>query len=196
MIDICIRNLEEVWFGVACDEKEIFATTFTSSEKRALKDLLGNIPFGVHFQRPEKISAFAQRAIVALKDIYNGKDVSENFSLATKHLSNYMRKVIKVTRLIPLGYVTSYGEIAKVAGGSPRAVGRIMASHPFAPIVPCHRVVASDFTLGGYGGGLDMKLAFLSREKRGYASKQEILVNSKKLELFPVEFVLRKTGKE
>lgn len=196
MIGIYIKNLEYVWFGVACNENEIYATAFASSEERALKDLLDSIPFNVPFQCLEKVPTFAEHVMAVLKDIYDGKGVSENFSLATAHLSNYMRRVIEVARLIPLGYVASYGAIAKVAGGSPRAVGRVMASHPFAPIVPCHRVVSSDLTLGGYSGGLDVKLAFLNREKRGHASKREISVNGKKLELFPVEFVLRKAGKE
>jgi O-6-methylguanine DNA methyltransferase len=196
MIDIYIKNLEGIWFGVACENNEIFATTFTSTEKRAVQDLLNNIPFGVHFQRPEKLSPFAEQVITTLKNIYDGKDTPEKFSLATTHVSNYTTKIIEVARSIPVGYVTSYGAIAKVAGGSPRAVGHVMASHPFAPIVPCHRVISSDFTLGGYGGGLPMKRAFLSREKRGYATKKEISVNGKKLKLFPVEFVLRKSGKE
>jgi hypothetical protein len=67
-----------------------------------------------------------------------------------------------------------------------------MAANPFAPVVPCHRVVRSDFTLGGYGGGLDVKLAILTREKRGYKVEQKIPVDGKKLRVFPVEFVLRK----
>jgi len=113
-----------------------------------------------------------------------------------KHLSDLNRKVLDVTAMIPVGYVSSYGMIAKVAGTAPRAVGRMMARNPFAPIVPCHRVVGSDFSLVGYGGGLDLKLAFLKREKRDYASKREIPMNGKKLMVFPVEFVLKKTEKK
>jgi len=131
-----------------------------------------------------------------LKSIYDGKGVTRSFSLAIEHLSNYARKVIEIVSLIPLGYVASYGSVARAAGGSPRAVGRIMALNPFAPIVPCHRVVSSDFTLGGYGGGIKVKLDFLKREKRGYTAKREIPVNGKKLQVFPPEFVLRKVGKE
>jgi hypothetical protein len=67
-----------------------------------------------------------------------------------------------------------------------------MAANPFAPIIPCHRVVSSDFTLGGYGGGLNVKLEFLVREKRGYTSPREIPVGDKKLQVFPIELVLRK----
>jgi hypothetical protein len=67
-----------------------------------------------------------------------------------------------------------------------------MASNPFAPIVPCHRVVRSDFTLGGFGGGLDLKAEMLTREKRGMNSPREIPVANKKLRVFPVEFALDK----
>jgi methylated-DNA-[protein]-cysteine S-methyltransferase len=196
MINLYIKNMENVWFGVAFDGEEIFATTFADSEKKALQSLLGSIPFNVPFQQLEKSSDFAEHVVTALKDIYYGKDVPTNFSLATKHLPNYTRRVIEVTLLIPTGYVTSYGAIAKAVGGSPRAVGNVMAMNPFAPLVPCHRVVRSDFTLGGYGGGLNVKLQLLRREKRGYTSKREISLNDGKLLSFPVEFVLDKVKKE
>jgi O-6-methylguanine DNA methyltransferase len=196
MISLYTKNIEEVWFGVACDKEEVFATTFAFSEKRALQGLLESIPFDVPFQHLEKPSVFAEHALGLLRNIHDGKDVSHSFSLATEHLSNYARKVIEIVSLIPLGYVASYGSVAKVAGGSPRAVGRIMALNPFAPIVPCHRVVGSDFSLCGYGGGLKVKLDFLKREKRGYAVEREIPVNGKKLQVFPAEFVLRKVEKE
>jgi O-6-methylguanine DNA methyltransferase len=192
MIELYVKELEGVWYGVACEEEKIFATSFTSSEEKALRDLLQSIPFDAPFERSEKISAFAERAIIALKNIYDGKNTSEDFSLATNHLPEYTKRVLEVTRLIPVGYVSSYGAVAKNAGGSPRAVGHVMASNPFAPIVPCQRVVGSDFTLVGYGGGLEAKLAFLKREKRGYPSEKEISVNGKKLKMWPVEFVLRK----
>jgi len=196
MLSLYIKDVDGVWFGIAYDGEKVFATTFAFSKKRALHGLLGSIPFNVPFQQLEAASAFAERAIALLKDVYDGKDVSDDVSLATEHLSNYTRKVIDVASLIPVGYVASYGSVAKAAGGSPRAVGRVMASNPFAPVVPCHRVVSSDFTLGGYGGGLDMKFEILKRERRGYTSKREISVNGEKLELFPVEFVLKRLEKD
>jgi O-6-methylguanine DNA methyltransferase len=99
--------------------------------------------------------------------------------------------VLKVTSAISVGYVSSYGAIAKAVGGSPRAVGNVMAANPFVPIVPCHRVVKSDFSLGGYSGGLETKLEFLKREKKGYTSQKKITTNNGCLEVFPVEFVLK-----
>ena len=195
MIGVYAKNRGGVWFGVACDEQRIFGTSFAASEQGAVRSLLEGMPFGVPFQTFSKPSAFAESILANVKNVYDGKDVSQAFPLSTEHLSAYTRRVLEATSLIPVGYVASYGSVAKAAGGSPRAVGNVMAANPFAPIVPCHRVVSSDFSLGGYGGGLDVKHAFLVREKRGYKSQREIPVGSKKLMVFPVEFVLKKLKK-
>jgi methylated-DNA-[protein]-cysteine S-methyltransferase len=196
MIDVYTKNIGGVWFGTGCSEHWVSSTAFANSQEEALRKVLRGIPFTVPFQVHPEPSAFAETVLNALKNTYDGKDPPQNLPLATEHLSAYTQKILAATSLIPIGYVTSYGAIAKAAGGSPRAVGKVMASNPFAPIVPCHRVVSSDFTLGGYGGGLTTKLKFLIREKRGYTSPQEIAVGNRKLQIFPVERVLRKLGKE
>ncbi|MEM2910991.1 MAG: methylated-DNA--[protein]-cysteine S-methyltransferase [Candidatus Bathyarchaeia archaeon] len=192
MINLYIKNVEGVWFGAACDNKKIFATAFASSQNRVIQSLLRNIPFNVPFQNLEEPSGLAEKAIATLKDIYQGKDVSCEFSLAMEHLSSYAQKVLKTVILIPVGYVTSYGSVARAVGGSPRAVGRVMASNPFPLVVPCHRVVASNLSLGGYGGGLQVKLEILRRERRSYIAKREISVDGEKLQIFPVELLLNK----
>lgn len=199
MISLFMENVEGVWFGIACDREKIFATTFASDEKRVLQGLLKSIPFNVPFQYSEKTSVFAKRVIGLMKNIYDGKGDSDNFSLVTENLSDYARRVIEVVSLIPVGFVASYGSVARAAGGSPRAVGRVMASNPFPLVVPCHRVVCSDFTLGGYGGGYDnvpVKLGILKRESRGYASEREVSVGGGKLLVFPAERVLKRVGEE
>jgi methylated-DNA-[protein]-cysteine S-methyltransferase len=196
MIDVYTKNIDGVWFGVACDTHSVFSTAFANSQQEALTKLLRGIPFNVPFQSHPEPSAFAETVLTTLKQIYDGNNISQTVPLATEHLPAYTQRILEVASLIPTGYVTSYGAIAKAAGGSPRSVGRVMASNPFAPIVPCHRVVSSDFTLGGYGGGLAAKLEFLIREKRGYASTREIEVGNKKLRVFPVERVLKKLEKK
>jgi O-6-methylguanine DNA methyltransferase len=195
MIGLYAKGVDGIWFGVACDEQRVFGTSFAISEQEALRSLLCDVPFNVPFQVFSKPSAFAENVLALVKNVYDGKDASQSFPLATEHLPAYTRRVLEVTPLIQVGYVASYGSVAKAAGGSPRVVGNVMAKNPFAPIVPCHRVVCSDFTLGGYGGGLDVKLEFLIREKRGYKSPREISVGDRKLQVFPVEFVLKKLGK-
>ena len=143
------------------------------------------------FQAFHEPAPSANKVLTTLKRVYDGKKVNENLSLATAHLPTYTKKVLKTTEAIPLGYVTSYGAIAKAVGGGPRAVGNIMASNPFAPIVPCHRVIRSDFTLGGYGFGLKNKIQLLSRERQGFSSSKIIEVNDEHLMVFPVEYVLK-----
>jgi methylated-DNA-[protein]-cysteine S-methyltransferase len=191
MVDIYVEKIGEMWFGVAFEKEIIYTTAFGSTEKSVLRGLSEGVHHDVSIQN-RRTTDFAKNVIKTLKDIYDGKEVPSEFAFTQKHLSTYAMKVIETVCKVPVGYVTSYGEVAKAVGGGPRAVGQIMARNPFAPICPCHRVVRSDFTLGGYGGGLNVKLAFLKREKRGYSSKKEIVVNSKKLQVFPVEFAIRK----
>ena len=67
---------------------------------------------------------------------------------------------------IPFGETRSYGEIARAIGRpkAARAVGMANHSNPIAIIVPCHRVIAGDGSLGGYAGGLGMKSLLLQLE--------------------------------
>jgi O-6-methylguanine DNA methyltransferase len=84
------------------------------------------------------------------------------------------RDVLGAVRAIPRGQVRSYGEIARAIGrpGAARAVGGAVGRNPVAMLVPCHRVVAGDGTLGGYGGGwwgdhernLELKATLLAGE--------------------------------
>ncbi len=195
-VEIFTKNVNGVWYGVACDEREVFATTFTRSEKQARESLLASVPPDMEIQATSTPSAFAENAISSVKNVYEGKGEIGNIPLATSLLTPFMKNVLEVTRLIPVGYVTSYGALSEAAGGSPRAVGGAMAANPFAPIVPCHRVVKSDLTLGGYGGGLDLKTEILKREKRGNTLSKEIPIGGKKLRIFPVEFSLEKVQRE
>ena len=78
----------------------------------------------------------------------------------------FRRAVLEQTMRIPIGETRSYGEIAELAGKprAARAVGRVMATNPLPFVVPCHRVVGSDGSLHGYGGGLDLKERLLRVE--------------------------------
>jgi methylated-DNA-[protein]-cysteine S-methyltransferase len=69
-------------------------------------------------------------------------------------------------RAIPYGETTSYGEIARSVGrpNAVRAVGQANGRNPIAIIVPCHRVIGSDNSLTGYGGGMDRKRYLLGLE--------------------------------
>ncbi len=79
----------------------------------------------------------------------------------------FQRGVWQAARQIPYGETRSYGWIARQMGkpGAARAVGQALGKNPFPVIVPCHRVVAGDGTLGGFTGGLEMKKLLLKLEK-------------------------------
>lgn len=80
----------------------------------------------------------------------------------------FKEKVYSLAKTIPKGKVVTYGQMAKMAGspGAARAVGMCMKTNPFAPVVPCHRVVASDGKLTGFSmeGGVVTKKKMLMEE--------------------------------
>ena len=78
----------------------------------------------------------------------------------------FERRVWELLREIPYGETTTYGEIARQIGkpSAARAVGLANGRNPIAVIVPCHRVIGSDGSLTGYGGGLERKRMLLDLE--------------------------------
>ncbi len=96
-----------------------------------------------------------------------GDDVRLPLDLAGMDLcSEFQQQVLGAVHAIPRGSVSTYRRIAAQLGHpqTARAVGTALAANPFPILVPCHRVIRSDGTLGGYGGGLPMKRALLESE--------------------------------
>tara|TARA_B100000029_G_scaffold109155_1_gene100624 strand:+ start:568 stop:867 length:300 start_codon:yes stop_codon:yes gene_type:complete len=79
---------------------------------------------------------------------------------------NIENKIYEKLLQVPSGYVTTYGELAKAINlrNGQRVVGQIMKKNPFPVIVPCHRVVKSDGTIGGYAYGTEIKKNMLMKE--------------------------------
>ncbi|HWP85737.1 MAG TPA: methylated-DNA--[protein]-cysteine S-methyltransferase [Terriglobia bacterium] len=86
----------------------------------------------------------------------------------------FQKKVWKALQSIPYGQTRSYGEIARQVGHprAARAIGMANHDNPVAVIVPCHRVIASDGSLGGYAGGLQRKSRLLRLEESHASSKR------------------------
>ncbi len=184
MIQVYHEMIEGVWFGVAVENYKVLATNY--SFEKDLKRLLKRLPSDISFQVVEKPSQLHSEGVEALKEIFDGDDRgSYGFELATDGLSSYMSRVLSCTCVVPVGYVTSYGSLSKVAGGSARSVGRVEASNPFPLVVPCHRVVRSDLSIGGYGYGKHVKLELLRREERGFEMAKQLRIGDGELALFP-----------
>ncbi|EDR02409.1 uncharacterized protein LACBIDRAFT_253981, partial [Laccaria bicolor S238N-H82] len=98
--------------------------------------------------------------------------------------------VYDYTLSVPCGRVTTYKDLSLAVGGSPRSVGNALRNNPFAPYVPCHRVIASNLYIGGFigewgptaktGTKVNKKIALLSREgvtfdQRGFLDNEDYL---------------------
>lgn len=86
----------------------------------------------------------------------------------------FHQQVWQATRRIPMGETLTYGEFAALLGqpGAARAVGQALGANPFAPIVPCHRVLAKGQGGGGFSapGGVDTKLRMLQAERARFGA--------------------------
>jgi methylated-DNA-[protein]-cysteine S-methyltransferase len=95
---------------------------------------------------------------------FSGARRAFDLPLDLSDTSGFCRSVLELLSELPYGELTSYGELARELGTAPRAVGRAVGSNPVPVIVPCHRVVAADGSLGGFGGGLQRKRILLALE--------------------------------
>lgn len=85
----------------------------------------------------------------------------------------FNEKVWALTARIPKGKVTTYGDIARALNcNGARAVGNALNRNPFAPAVPCHRVVGSAGALTGFAGGLPKKQQLLQAEGVAFAGNK------------------------
>ena len=123
--------------------------------KMAEKEAKGDAPEGL------ALAVFRE-----LDEYFQGKRKIFDIPLRT-HGTPFQEKVWAALRAIPYGEVRSYKEVAEAIGHPKayRAVGMANNANPIFIIVPCHRVIGSDGSLTGYGGGLPMKKALLSLEK-------------------------------
>ncbi|KIX92333.1 uncharacterized protein Z520_11941 [Fonsecaea multimorphosa CBS 102226] len=100
-------------------------------------------------------------------------------------ITEFQEKVYSHLVLIPPGRVTTYAALARSLNSSPRAVGGALRNNPYAPEVPCHRVIASDGYVGGFKGDWEkapsginqtMKLKLLKDEGVEFTSEGKLVV--------------------
>ncbi len=108
-----------------------------------------------------------RRVIDDIRDYLRGRQPTFDHALEIDDLTDFSHSVLDIVAAIPYGALRSYKWVAARAG-SPRAtrpVGQILSRNPLPIVIPCHRVVNSDGTLGGYsGGGTDMKRRLIEIE--------------------------------
>lgn len=121
--------------------------------------------------------AHAQAAAQRIQGLLDGTpDDLADLPLDMSGVPEFQQKVYAVTRAIPPGRTLTYGEVAQRIGepGASRAVGQALGLNPFAPVVPCHRVLAAGGRSGGFSaeGGAHTKLRMLEIERARFGTER------------------------
>jgi methylated-DNA-[protein]-cysteine S-methyltransferase len=152
--------------GVAWSEGGVVALQLPEADgERARERLLRRAP------SPElQPSAAAQGAIEGVRALLAGEPRDlRDVELDMSGVSPFERRVYEALREVGPGETVTYGELARRVGepGAAQAVGRAMARNPFAPVTPCHRVLAADGKAGGFSGpgGVSTKMRLLTLER-------------------------------
>jgi methylated-DNA-[protein]-cysteine S-methyltransferase len=146
---LLVGNLEglcRVMFNVSVDEAEQVAAGVSTNAMQA----------------DERLAPHAQ----ALRELMEGTRHDFPFPVDTTQGTEFDRSVWNELNHIPWGVTRTYGEIAHSLGreGASRAVGSACGRNPLPIITPCHRVIGVNGRLGGYTGGLDIKISLLRTE--------------------------------
>ncbi|MDZ5145622.1 methylated-DNA--[protein]-cysteine S-methyltransferase [Microbacterium testaceum] len=115
---------------------------------------------------PEPETSAGPGLVAQLDEYFDGARRTFDVALDWRFVRGFTRAALEATLQIPYGEVASYGEVSMMAGVSraARAVGTACASSPFSIIVPVHRVVRADGSIGEYGGHPEVKQYLLSLE--------------------------------
>lgn len=159
------------WIGILASRRGIKAIVLPRRSRRAVEgELLNSLPerngrgdvpprsksnsYGHHEARTH-----AKQAQNQVLRFLSGTRRDLDFPVDLSGTSSFQRRVWKVAQRIPYGRARSYGWVAIRVGGAryARAVGHVLGTNPVPLIIPCHRVLAHDGSLGGFAGGLPTK---------------------------------------
>ena len=132
---------------VAVSDRGVVAVEFAASEAEFVHSLQARMGAS-----PVRSNPMAGEASRQLREYLAGSRTSFSLPLDLRRMSDFQRTVLLAAAEIPRGQVTTYGQLARRIGrpGAARAVGQALGHNPIPIILPCHRVLASNGTLGGY----------------------------------------------
>ncbi len=152
------------WVGVASSEQGIYRIVLPKKDKKSVvreleRDVIDSGP----------ASPLLVKAVKLLTRYFSGESVSFDVPLDLRYYTSFQQAVWKAVLAIPSGETRSYAWIAKRIRNpnASRAVGQALGANPVPVIIPCHRVISSAGTMGGFSGGIGMKKKLLGLEKRG-----------------------------
>lgn len=147
---------------VAMTERGVCAVRMGDNDGELERDLRAEFPEA----RIDRADANLRQPVQKILNHLNQNEPRLDLPLDIRSTA-FQRQVWEKLRSIPYGQTASYGDVAKALGkpGAVRAVGRACATNPVALIIPCHRVVREDQSLGGYRWGLERKKKLLQQER-------------------------------
>ncbi len=154
-------STEMGWVAMLASSKGMLAVTLPQNSDDEARWMLGSRADGAVLS-PVRFANSMER----FRAYYRGREVNFPEELDLSGATPFRRAVWEKTRLIPYGETRSYLWLARQIGKpeAVRAVGQALGRNPLPVIVPCHRVVASDGSLGGFTGGLELKKRLLQLE--------------------------------
>ena len=150
------------WIGVGTTEKGVACIVLPKSSKKAVEKALRDF-------RNEVNQRLAENCLQAISRYLKGEPVAfEQIPIDWDFVPpTYRRILLTLRQIVPLGETITYGELARRLR-MPRAarlVGQAMAKNPVPILVPCHRVIRSNGSLGGFSGGANLKRKLLDLEQ-------------------------------
>lgn len=142
------RILDTPWgaFGIVCRGQRLLATHLPAPRSYLTRRIKRDWPAAV--ETDDLLPGFARQVV----DYFDGATPRFRVDLDLSDHTPFRQTVFEQCRRIPYGQTASYADLARAAGrpGAARAVGSTMANNPLPLVVPCHRVLRSDGTIGGF----------------------------------------------
>ena len=163
---------------VAVTERGVCAVRMADADAELEKDLLTEFPEATI----ERADASLRETVQKILNHLTNNEPHLDLPLDIRATA-FQRQVWEQLRAIPYGQTISYAGVAKALGkpGAVRAVGRACATNPVALVIPCHRVVREDESLGGYRWGLERKRKLLEHERAN--SQRAKIANSQRAKI-------------
>ncbi len=162
-----VSSLGPVW--VSMSDSGVTSIVLQPAEvKHAQRELLTRFPGSLR-EDPERLAP----VIRELEQYLEGHSREMALAVDLTGLPPFRQRVLGVLQTIPFGEVRSYQWVAVRTGnpGASRAVGGACAANPVPLLIPCHRVIAKDGSLGGFRGGIGLKKRLLALEGRSGFSR-------------------------
>ncbi len=156
------------WAGVGVAEKGVCRIVLPRRSLKTVKNELAKGKRDVSKMAEARSSdRNIKKMVKLLQEYFSGRGVAFDLPLDLDYYTPFQRAVWKAAATIPYGETRSYAWIAKKIGKAKaaRAVGQALGANPVPILIPCHRIISSAGSLGGFSGGLEMKKKLLRLEQ-------------------------------